>query len=127
MRFNFHYRLGSDTKLQKRDSNGEAIDENSTRGYSGYAKILRYGKIELLYFEGGNLRKGTCFNMNGNKIWEQTHNIDGTLREVEVWKPSGEKCPETNLKDGSGTVVYYDENGQIQLESNYKEEDFEEF
>ena len=32
---------------------------------------------------------------------------DGKLMSAVVWKPNGEKCPVTNLKDGNGVGVYY--------------------
>ena len=28
-----------------------------------------------------------------------------------AWKLNGEKCPETNVKDGNGVVVWYNEDG----------------
>ena len=30
---------------------------------------------------------------------------------VMVWKPNGEKCPVTNVKDGNGVMVSYKEDG----------------
>lgn len=38
---------------------------------------------------------------------------DGKLMSMfaEVWKPNGEKCPETNLKGGTGLVFFYHEYG----------------
>ena len=30
---------------------------------------------------------------------------------AKVWKPNGEKCPVTNVVDGNGLVVIYDDDG----------------
>ena len=40
---------------------------------------------------------------------------------AKVWKPNGEKCPVTNLKDGNGVVVGWYENGQKRQQINYKD------
>ena len=40
---------------------------------------------------------------------------------VEVWKPNGEKCPVTNLKDGNGFLVYYNEDGTEDSRTTYKD------
>jgi len=36
---------------------------------------------------------------------------DGKLMSTVHWKPNGEKCPETNVKDGNGVWVLYNEDG----------------
>ena len=38
-----------------------------------------------------------------------------------VWKPNGEKCSETNLKDGNGVVVNYFIDGKKERKRNYKD------
>ena len=35
----------------------------------------------------------------------------GKLISMEVWKPTGEKCPKTNVKNGNGVWVLYNEDG----------------
>ena len=40
---------------------------------------------------------------------------------AETWKPDGEKCPVTNLKDGNGKHILYYDNGQKWSETNYKD------
>ena len=37
-----------------------------------------------------------------------------------VWKPNGEKCLETNLKDGKGVYVEYKEDGTVRYKSKTK-------
>ena len=37
-----------------------------------------------------------------------------------TWKPNGEKCPVTNIKDGNGVIVDYRENGTERRRYTYK-------
>jgi antitoxin component YwqK of YwqJK toxin-antitoxin module len=59
-----------------------------------------------------NQRDGfeTSWYDNGQK--ERERNWTGlNVMTVVVWKPNGEKCPVTNLKDGNGVKAYYTPNG----------------
>jgi antitoxin component YwqK of YwqJK toxin-antitoxin module len=40
---------------------------------------------------------------------------------AEAWKPNGEKCHATNLKDGNGVVVMYEEGGTGECRFTYKD------
>ena len=40
---------------------------------------------------------------------------------VESWKPNGDKCPITNVKDGNGIVVEYNDNGEELNRKIYKD------
>ncbi len=57
---------------------------------------------------------------NGDKKWEGNFK-GGKLMTSVVWKPNGEKCPVTNVKDGNGVSVGYYENGQKERETNFKD------
>ena len=57
---------------------------------------------------------------NGQKKLEQNYN-DGKRMTAVVWKPNGEKCPDTNLVNGNGIVCYYHKNGQKATERTYKD------
>ena len=57
---------------------------------------------------------------NGKKEGEGTHK-DGKLMTATVWKPNGEKCPDTNLVNGTGIVCGYHENGQKNQEVTLKD------
>jgi len=46
---------------------------------------------------------------------------DGKLMEAVQWKPNGEKCPVTNLKDGIGVVVWYREDGTVSRRDSWKD------
>ena len=48
---------------------------------------------------------------NGQKAGEDNYK-DGKCMSAETWKPDGEKCPVTNLKDGNGVWVVYYDNGR---------------
>ncbi|SVD53117.1 uncharacterized protein METZ01_LOCUS405971 [marine metagenome] len=37
------------------------------------------------------------------------------------WKPNGEKCPVTNIKDGNGIRVWYNEDGTEDFRVTYKD------
>jgi antitoxin component YwqK of YwqJK toxin-antitoxin module len=68
------------------------------------------GKIhgaEIKYYENGSKRSETVY-------------IKGKAMAATAWKPNGEKCPETTLKDGTGVVVYYNEDGSKSLKDVYE-------
>ena len=60
------------------------------------------------------------WHKNGQKEEEATYKA-GILMSATVWKLSGEKCPDTNLVDGTGIVCRYWENGQKRYESTFKD------
>jgi hypothetical protein len=45
---------------------------------------------------------------------------DGKIASADAWKPNGEKCPETKVKDGNGVVVLYNEDGTEEGRLTYK-------
>ena len=45
----------------------------------------------------------------------------GKLMSAKAWKPNGEKCPLTNVKDGNGVWVLYKEDGTEFLRFTYKD------
>ena len=51
-----------------------------------------------------------AWHENGQKQREMNFKV-GRLMSVEVWKPNGEKCLVTNVKDGNGVMVWYKEDG----------------
>ena len=52
----------------------------------------------------------TSFYESGQRASVQNYK-DGKLMFAVSWKPDGERCPETNVKDGNGVVVSYDKEG----------------
>ena len=69
------------------------------------------------------------------KIWYFNDKIrfEGTLKggpfdslslpwlECKGWKPNGERCPVTNVKDGNGVLVNYNEDGTESSRDTYKD------
>ena len=74
----------------------------------------------------GNYKDGkedglyTNWYESGQKRYEGKYK-DGKLTSIVVWKPNGEKCPVTNVKDGNGVVVYYNEDGTEWYRRTYKD------
>ena len=73
-----------------------AID-GQKRAEESYKAGKRHG-IENTWYHSGQMQR--------ESEWAK-----GKLLSAEVWKPNGAKCPSTNVKDGNGIVVWYDENG----------------
>ena len=104
--------------------------------YTGWAKETYDGQILALgqfkdgkrhglttrWYENGQKREevnykdhkkdglGTEWYGNGQKRQEVNYK-DYKHMSAEVWKPNGEKCTKTNLKDGNGFWVWYRQNG----------------
>ena len=62
----------------------------------------------------------TRLYINGQKQREETHK-DGKLMSIVAWQPNGEKCPVTNLKDGNGVSVRYNDDGTEDGRLTYKD------
>ena len=75
---------------------------------------------EAIFKDGKEDGPDTSWYENGQKESEGNFK-DGKLMSAEVWKPNGENCPETNLKDGNGVVVYYNEDGTEESRFTYKD------
>ena len=57
---------------------------------------------------------------NGQKMFEGNYKDDKLMSAV-AWKPNGEKCPFTNLKEGNGVAVMYEEDGTEWKRTTYKD------
>ena len=130
-------------KLQKRGREGEETLylPNSDTPYTGKVIGSRdpSGKPwELFNFKGGKLDGlATRWYENGQKwveeswkngkrdglliLWseyamkqEEANWKDGKLVTITIWKPNGEKCPITNVVEGNGVLVLYNDDGTIQ-------------
>ena len=62
----------------------------------------------------------TRWYKNGQKREEKNYTND-KLMSVEVWKPNGQKCPVTNVKNGNGVVVRYFDDGTEWGRITYKD------
>ena len=62
----------------------------------------------------------TWWYSTGQKKWEGNYK-EGKLMTAIGWKPNGEKCTVTNLKDGNGVGVRYNEDGSESHRTTYKD------
>jgi antitoxin component YwqK of YwqJK toxin-antitoxin module len=46
---------------------------------------------------------------------------DGKLLSIESWKPNGDLCPLTYVKDGNGIAVSYNEDGSEDERETFKD------
>jgi hypothetical protein len=86
-----------------------------THWYSGGKK-----RWERSYKDGVYDGIHTEWRFDGLKTKQKVYE-DGKLMSAVVWKPNGDKCPVTNLKDGNGILVEYNRNGTEKSHSKYKE------
>ncbi len=135
-------------KLERRGEPGEqlwhAVDGKSP--YSGWAKSffssgqlkslnqLGAGKLDgflLQWHENGQKKKKGRFRANEEEgkwiLWHSNGQMQqegmyevGKLMSVSVWSPSGEKCPVSQLDNGSGVVVWYRPDGRESFRSTYE-------
>ena len=62
----------------------------------------------------------TSFYESGQRASVKNYK-DGKLMFAVSWKPDGERCPETNVKDGNGVVVSYDNEGNESHRLSFKD------
>ena len=110
-------------KLQERGTKGEELyAPNEQAAYTGWAKLIYpNGQIMILgQFKDGKLNGlSTGWYENGQKRQEESYK-DRKLMSAVGWKPNGEKCPMTNVKDGNGLWVWYKEDGTESFRKTYK-------
>jgi antitoxin component YwqK of YwqJK toxin-antitoxin module len=78
---------------------------------------------EIEYYDDKVFGSKKHYYRNGNLSSHQIWGIMGdtsVLKAVRSWKPNGDVCPLTNVKDGTGLFVMYDENGEEEERSVYK-------
>ena len=75
---------------------------------------------ESTYKNGKGAGLHTEWYNNGQKRSETTFK-DGGPVTIVVWKPNGEKCPDTKLVDGNGVWVGYNEDGTERFRATYKD------
>ena len=83
------------------------------------------------WYENGQLKR-TGNNVDGRMvgIWsnwyangqksKEVEYIYGYMETANVWKPDGEQCSMTNVKNGNGVMVMYTEEGTEWLRITYK-------
>jgi len=63
----------------------------------------------------------THWYKSGQKRQETTMNKDFKLMTSVAWKPNGKKCPETNVVNGNGVVLFYRPDGTEEGRITYKD------
>jgi hypothetical protein len=102
-----------------------AYAPNQQTPYTGWAKDmdLHYnGQINMLtqFKDGKKDGMSMSWFKNGQKWREQTYK-DGKLWTAVKWKPNGEKCPVTNIVNGNGVMVWYNDDGTEDRRTTYKD------
>ena len=80
-------------------------------------------RLELNYKDGKEDGLTTLWYENGKKQGEGTYKGDKLMTAV-IWKPNGEKCPETNIVDGNGLAVFYNDDGTENRRQTCKDGDW---
>ena len=111
--------------LEKRGEKGKELYYSSKEQapYTGWGKEVHdNGRIKSLIQVKEGKMSGliNAWYENGQKKAEGKWK-DGKFMSAEAWKPNGEKCPATNLKDGNGVVVMYEEDGTGEYRFTYKD------
>ena len=94
----------------KKDAIETAIDLSKLKDRDG----VKYLPNEETPFTGR-----ACWYKNGQKKSESICK-NGKVMSAKVWKPNGEKCPVTSLKDGNGLLALWHVNGQKSSEAKFK-------
>lgn len=105
------------------DRNGVMYLPNEETPFTGRTESFHENgqkKGEVTFKDGKPEGPWTGSYENGQKKGEGKMK-DGKLMEAVQWKPNGEKCPVTNLKDGSGVVVWYFEDGTVSRRDSWKD------
>ena len=61
---------------------------------------------DVTFKENGRWFTGTWWYTNGQKVSEETYK-EGKLWTARAWKINGDKCPDTNVIDGTGVRTQY--------------------
>ena len=124
------YLLNEETPFTGR---AESFYENGQKLLEVNFKDGKKDGLQVIWHENGqkageqNWKDGkkdgvsTSWYENGQKSLEVNFK-DRKRMSTVVWKPNGEKCPVTNLKDGNGVLVWYNEDGTERIRETYKDD-----
>jgi hypothetical protein len=100
-----------------------AYAPNQQKPYTGWVKRMwSNGQIRtLIQLKDGKLDGlRTYWHKNGQKKFEENYK-DGKPMTVVAWKPNGEKCPVTNVVNGNGVWVWYNDDGTENSRHTFKD------
>jgi antitoxin component YwqK of YwqJK toxin-antitoxin module len=102
-----------------------------------FVALLMFGcgeppKLKTEYYDNGQKQWEGMFRdgrPDGLTIWwyesgqkrSEVNWKEGELISSVAWKPNGEKCPESNVKNGNGVVVYYNDDGTEKNRITFKD------
>ena len=75
-------------------------------------------KMDQNFKDGRVVGLATNWYRNGQQANEINYKV-GIMLSVQVWKPNGEKCPNTNLKSGNGVFVIYNDDGTEKIRTTF--------
>ena len=75
-------------------------------------------KMDENFKDGAIVGLATNWYRNGQQANEINYKV-GLMLSVEVWKPNGEKCSNTTLKDGNGVLVIYNDDGTEKIRATF--------
>ena len=115
------FKLVEDLRAGKISREELSVLQSKTELFTGWCKsFYPNGQIAHLFqAKNGKILDAWSWYQSGEKQIE-VKNKDGELWTAFAWKPNGEKCPVTNLKDGNGVRVLYNENGTENYRETYK-------
>ena len=106
---------------------GEDDDElyympGSQTPYTGWFYGKSNGQLRHLTHtkEGRWDGEPTGWYQSGQKRFQREFK-KGDLVTFITWKPNGEKCPVTNVVDGNGVAIWYDEDGSVDYRFTYRD------
>ena len=82
--------------------------ENGQKELEANYKVSKWDGLRTEWYENGHKK------IEAN--WK-----DGKVMAAKVWKPNGEKCPVTSVKDGNGLWIRYDEEGAERIRYTCKD------
>ena len=96
-----------------------------------YKKDVMHGTMSTWYANGQKKGVGQIKDGEMDGRWEEWYengwkskvqNCDfGKLISATVWKPDGEKCPVTNVVNGNGELIDYNDDGTIEIRYTFKD------
>ena len=107
--------------LWKKNDNNQTLYGTSI--FTGLGVSLRNNgtKICEVNYKNGRIDGPSIgWYENGRKRFESNYK-DGKLMEALSWKPNGERCRKTYVREGNGVWVSYDEYGKIIRRTTYKD------
>jgi antitoxin component YwqK of YwqJK toxin-antitoxin module len=116
------FELVEDLRAGKISREELSVLQSKTELFTGWCKrFYPNGQIAHLFqAKNGKILDAWSWYQSGKKQIE-VKNKDGELWTAFAWKPNGEKCPVTNVVNGNGVWVMYEEDGTEKRRQTYKD------